>query len=182
MEFGQTFLITRHTSSLFSSLLPFWVTRFAARGKKAQLKPAVFSPIYNRLVSIVNLFSSYIFDFQAIGTTRLLADLFHCRLVHFNFYMITVFESILQAIKPQAVGYGFIIQEIVKVIVALVLILGFKQIFLGAILGLVACLFRSNILLWYLLSDYFKEKVNWGYLKEWLKGSPAIAYNALALN
>jgi O-antigen/teichoic acid export membrane protein len=31
----------------------------------------------------------------------------------------------------------------------------------------------------YLLSDEFNQKVNWGYLKEWLKGSTAIAYNAI---
>jgi hypothetical protein len=29
------------------------------------------------------------------------------------------------------------------------------------------------------LSDYFKEKVNWSYLKQWLKGAPAIAYSAI---
>ena len=29
------------------------------------------------------------------------------------------------------------------------------------------------------MSGYFKEKANWGYLKEWLKGSTAIAYNAI---
>ena len=31
----------------------------------------------------------------------------------------------------------------------------------------------------YLLSDYFKEKANWGYVKEWFKGSPAIVYNTI---
>jgi hypothetical protein len=31
----------------------------------------------------------------------------------------------------------------------------------------------------YLLSDYFKEKANWSFLKQWLKGSPAIAFNAI---
>jgi hypothetical protein len=72
-----------------------------------------------------------------------------------------------------------LIEEIVKVCIALVLILGFNQLFLGAILGLtISCLVQVIYYL-YLLSGYFKEKVNWGYLKEWLKGSPAIAYNAI---
>ena len=31
------------------------------------------------------------------------------------------------------------------------------------------------------MSDEFKEKVNWGYLKEWLKGSTAIAYQAIGV-
>ena len=28
-------------------------------------------------------------------------------------------------------------------------------------------------------ADEFKQKTNWSYLKEWLKGSAAIAYNAI---
>jgi len=52
-------------------------------------------------------------------------------------YLISVLEGILQAIKPQTTGYGFMIQKIVKVAVALAVILVFKQVFLGAILALV---------------------------------------------
>ncbi len=96
-----------------------------------------------------------------------------------NFYLLAIFESILQATKPQAVGYGFIIQEIVKVLVALVLILVLKQIFLGAILGLVVASVIQIFYYTYLLSDYFKEKANWGYVKEWFKGSPAIVFNTI---
>ena len=85
----------------------------------------------------------------------------------------------MQATKPQATGYGFIIQEIVKVTVALVVILVFKQIFLGAILALVLAPAVQILYYCYLLSGYFKEKANWGYLRQWLKGSPAIAFNAV---
>ena len=60
-----------------------------------------------------------------------------------TFYMIVVFENVLQAVKPQAVGYGLMIEEIVKVSIALVLIIGFKQLFLGAILRL-DCFLRCS--------------------------------------
>jgi O-antigen/teichoic acid export membrane protein len=59
------------------------------------------------------------------------------------------------------------------------LILGFRQLFLGAILALgVSCVVQILYYV-YLLSDEFKQKVNWGYLKEWLKGSTGIAYSAV---
>ena len=76
--------------------------------------------------------------------------------------MITVFESILQSMKPQAVGYGLMIEEIVKVGVALVLIMGFHQLFLGAILGLVVSCFVQVIYYMYLLRGEFKAESKMG--------------------
>ena len=81
--------------------------------------------------------------------------------------------------KPQFVGYGLMIEEVVKVSVALVLILGFKQLFLGAILGLVVSCVVQVFFYMYVLKSYLKQKAHLGYLKEWLKGSSAIAYNAI---
>ena len=97
----------------------------------------------------------------------------------FNFYMITVFESVLRSMKPQVIGYGLLIEEVVKVVVALVLIMGFNQLFLGAMLALVVSGLFQVLYYFRLLSWEFKQKVNWGYLKEWLKGSAAIAYSAI---
>ena len=116
---------------------------------------------------------------RAIGTEAYLLIYFIAGLYILTSYMITIFESVLQSVRPQAVGYGLLIEEIVKVTIALVLILGFKQLFLGAILALSASCVVQILYYGYLLSDEFKEKVNWGYLKEWLKGSTAIAYNAV---
>ncbi len=96
-----------------------------------------------------------------------------------TFYMIVIFENTLQAVKPQAVGYGLMIEEIVKVSIALVLILAFKQLFLGAMLSLTISLVVQIMYYVYLLRGNLKERANWGYLKEWLKGSPAIAYNLI---
>jgi len=67
----------------------------------------------------------------------------------------------------------------VKVAVALVLILGFKQLFLGAILSLVISALVQIFYYARLLAGEFRQKTNWSYLKEWLKGSTAIAYNAV---
>src|SRR5208283_3097805 len=98
-----------------------------------------------------------------------------------NTYMISIFESVLTAVKPQATGYGFLIEEIVKVAVALILILGFRQLFLGAILSLVLSALVQILYYVRLLADEFKQKINWSYLKEWLKGSTAFVYNAIGV-
>ena len=62
--------------------------------------------------------------------------------------MIAIFESVLQCYQASSVGYGLIIQEIVKVAVALVLILGFKQIISWRNIRFSCFLLRSSILLY----------------------------------
>ena len=162
---------------LFSNVLPFWVTRFTARGKQGTVKTSVFTQLSIGLVSTIIYLPAIFLISHAIGTSSYLLIYLIAGLYILNFYMVAIFESILQAKKPQAVGYGFIIQEVVKVVVALVLILGLRQIFLGAIMGLVVSCFVQILYYVYLLSDLLKEKEHWGYVKEWFKGSPAIAFN-----
>ena len=164
---------------LFSNILPFWVTRFTARGKEGTVKTSAFTQLSIGIISsIIYLPIIYLIS-NSIGTSAYLLIYFLAALNILTTYMVTVFESVLQATKPQAVGYGFIIQEIVKVVVALILILGFKQIFLGAILGLVLGPVLQVLYYVFLLSDFFKEKPNWAYAKEWFKGSPAMIYSAI---
>ena len=164
---------------LFSGILPFWVTRFTARKKAGTVKTSVFGQLTIALASMIVYLPAIFLISNAIGTTAYLPIYLIAGLSILTSYMVIIFESILQATEPQATGYGFIIQEIVKVAVALIVILVFKQIFLGAILALVLAPAVQVLYYGYLLSDYLKEKANWGYLKEWLKGSPAILYNAI---
>ena len=164
---------------LFINVLPFWVTRFTARGKTGTVKTSVSAQLTIGVVSTIIYVPAIILISNAIGTTAYLLIYLIAGFYILNFYLATIFESILQATRPQAVGYGFMIQEIVKVIVALVVILGLRQIFLGAILGLVVSCFVQILFYVYLLRNYFKEKANWSYFREWIKGSPAIAFNTI---
>ena len=122
---------------LFSGLLPFWATRFVARGKEGTVKTGVLAQLLIALISVVIYLPAIVLISRAIGTEVYLLIYLITGFYILNTYMITIFESILTSVKPQAIGYGFLIEEIVKVTVALVLILGLRQLFLGAILGLV---------------------------------------------
>ena len=57
---------------------------------------------------------------RKIGTTAYLPIFLLAGLYIVAFYMITVFEAILQPKRPQTLGYGLLIEEIVKVGVALI--------------------------------------------------------------
>ena len=165
--------------NLFSGLLPFWATRFVAREKEGTIKTSTLAQLMMALVLMSVYFPAIVLISRAIGTQVYLLIYLISGFYILAFYMINIFENILQPIKPQALGYGFLIEETVKVTVALVLILGFKQLFLGAILALVlSCFVQISYYVW-LLREKFTEKINWEYLKEWFKGSLAIAYNAI---
>ena len=164
---------------ILSGVLPFWATRFTARSKEGTAKTAVLSQLSIAVASTIIYLPVIFLVSHAIGTSAYMLIYFIAGLYILNSYLVVVFEAVLQATKPQSTGYGFIIQEIVKVTVALIVILVFKQIFLGAILALVLALTVQVLYYSYLLSDYFKEKINWSFLRQWLKGSPAIAFNAV---
>lgn len=162
---------------LFTSLLPFWATRFTARNNAGTAKTAISAQLTIAIICALAYFPSIFLISHAIHTTSYLPIYFIAGSYIITYYLVAIFESILQATKPQTTGYGFIIQEVVKVSVGLILILGFKQIFLGAILAVTLGPIVQVLYYTHLLSNYITEKVNWGYLKEWFKGSPIIVYN-----
>jgi len=164
---------------LFSGVLPFWATRFMARGKEGTVKTGTLGQLSIALISVVIYLPAIVLISNAIGTEAYLLIYLISGLYIFNFYMITVFESVLRSMKPQVIGYGLLIEEVVKVAVALLVIVGLGQLFLGAMLALVISAFVQVLYYVRLLAGEFKQKTNWGYLKEWLKGSAAIAYSAV---
>ena len=164
---------------LFSGVLPFWATRFMARGKEGTVKTSVLAQLSIALVSTAAYFPAIILITNAIGTQAYLLIYLIAGLYVFNYYMVTIFEGVLRSIRPQAIGYGLLVEEVVKVAIALTVIVGLGQLFLGAVLALVVSMsVQVGFYLWLLRSE-FKQKVNWGYLKEWFKGSAVIAYNSI---
>ncbi len=164
---------------LFSGVLPFWATRFMARGKEGTVKTSALAQLSIALVSTLAYFPAIIIITKAIGTQAYLLIYLIAGLYVFNFYMVTIFEGVLRSIRPQVIGYGLLIEEVVKVAVALVVIVGLKQLFLGAILALVISASVQVVYYLWLLRDEFKQKTNWSYLREWFKGSAVIAYNSI---
>ena len=70
---------------LFNPVLPFWATRFVARGKEGAVKTSVSAQLSIALASTIIYFPSYIFDFKSHWNQKLLADLSYRRLLHFDF-------------------------------------------------------------------------------------------------
>jgi len=168
--------------TLFSGLLPFWATRFVARNKEGAAKTSSIAQLVMALVSMAIYFPVIFLVYTLAIAPKIKTEAYLPIFLIAGFYILTVymigvFENILQPIKPQAIGYGFLIEEVIKVSVAAVLILGLKQLFIGAVSALIlSCVVQMGYYVW-LLGDEFKQKANWSYLKEWLKGSTVLAYS-----
>lgn len=189
-----TLLITRNTTqeqygiwsnvfdliayfAILAAAIPFWTTRFVARGKEGAAKTgfianlvialisvSLYMPLVPLFISLFNISSSYLIVY-------LIASMHIIEL-----YLINVLEAVLRATKPQTVGYGLLIEEIFKVLLAYVLIVMFQQPLLGAMGGLITGFSIQIIYYTNLASKDFKQKIQWNYLKEWVKGSIANIY------
>jgi O-antigen/teichoic acid export membrane protein len=165
--------------ALFSGILPFWATRFMAREKGGTVKTSILSQLTIATVCSLVYLPAIVLIANAIHTEAYLPIYLISSLYIFSFYMVAIFEGILCSTRPQIIGFGLLIEEIAKVVVAVTLIVGLGELFLGAILGLVLSMFIQLLYYVWVLRVELREKTNWGYLREWFKGSAAIAYNII---
>jgi O-antigen/teichoic acid export membrane protein len=166
--------------TLLSGLFPFWATRFVARGKEGAIKTGLSANLIVALVSMavyLPLISLVTSAFQINGSYLILYLVASLQII--NIYMIGILESCLRAVKPQAIGYGLLIEEVCKVSSAFVLIIGLHQLFLGAMLSLIVAASIQALYYIRLLVEDLRQRIRWSYLKEWLKGSTANFYNAV---
>lgn len=162
---------------LFSGLLPFWANRFMARGKVGTAKTSVSLQLIMAIILTLVYFPVIVLICNRIGTTNYLLIYVISGFFILTDYMVTIFESLLQTVKPHAIGYGLFIEEVVKVGLALIVFFVFKQLFLGAMLAIVVSYGVQVLYYWYVLKGELTYRINWAYLKEWAKGSIVFIYN-----
>ncbi len=184
-EFGAWSFIFYLTAlfTIVSGVFPFWATRWAARGKEGAIKTATTA---NALAGLVSALAYLAFVSPMLGTFHVdpafMLIYALAALYILNGFLIVVFEGCLRAVKPQTIGYGLLVEEIVKVSLAYTLIVGLNLLFLGAMISLIAAAAAQAIFYIWLLRDEFHHAIRWNYLREWLRGgSAAFIYNAVGL-
>lgn len=166
--------------ALISGLFPFWATRFVARGKEGAVETAVSANLIVAIVATIMYLPLVSVVLGALSITSVaLAIYLIAALQIVNIYLIAVLEACLRAIRPQAIGYGLLIEEVVKVSVTFAIFIGAKELFIGAISGIVAGALAQTVFYVWLLKNNFRQAIHWDYLREWLKGSAAFVYNVI---
>jgi O-antigen/teichoic acid export membrane protein len=165
---------------LLSGVFPFWTMRFVARHNRGAARTGFLANLVCSVIFMfvyVSLTPFITTAFNISGTYVLMYLLASAQIV--NMYLIAVLESVLRAKKPQAIGYGLILEESCKIVLAYLLIVWLQQLFFGALLSLII---SASVQVLYYLKLTMKElrqKIQWAYARQWLKWSSANIYNAV---
>jgi len=167
---------------LLASALPFWSGRFVARGKEGAIKTGFVANLILALISIVIYFPLVPVITSALNVSGYLILYLLASIQIIELYLINALESGLRIEKPQAIGYGLLMQEICKICLAYVLIVMFQEALLGAMIGYLMAVSIQIIYYIKLLVGSFGQKIQWKYVIEWLKGSIANIYQLVGTN
>ena len=156
---------------------PFWTMRFVARNKEGSVKTGVFANIIISIIATIIYLPliPLITSLLGISETYLIPYLI-ASMQMMEVYLITMLEGCLRAKMPQTIGYGLLIEESCKVLLAYILIIKFQQPLIGALLSLITAFTIQNAYYLKLLSKELKQPIKWNYVKEWLKGSTINIY------
>jgi hypothetical protein len=181
-EYGLWFNITDILGyfTLLAGVLPFWTMRFVTRGNKGAAKTGILANLTISVIATVIYLSITPFIVSIFNIPQqylLLYFLISIQII--ELYLLNALQACLQAKIPHTIGYGLLITEICKIALGYVLIIRLNQPLLGAMISLIVAFTCQIIYFVLLLSEELKEKVQWKYLKEWLKGSAANIYNVI---
>jgi hypothetical protein len=166
--------------TLLAAVVPFWVMRCVARGKEGATKTGFVTNLIVSIVFTVAYLAAVPLILPALGISANYLTLYLVASIQIvELYLIGLFEPCLQAITPQAVGYGLLVQQVIKLALGYVFIVQFAQPLFGMLIS-TAIAFAIQIAYYYrLLAAEMKERIQWGYVKEWLKGSLANIYTVI---
>jgi hypothetical protein len=172
--------------TLLAGIVPFWVMRCVAREKEGATKTGLainllFSLIATAayLVIIPLILPALLSEAGVANPAAYLPFYLIVSVQIIEVYLIGLFEPCLQARTPQSVGYGLILQQVFRVIIGYVIIVQLGQPLLGAVVSTVIALSLQAVYYSKLLASELKQRMQWGYVKEWLKGSVLIVYSVV---
>jgi hypothetical protein len=175
----------------FTGVFPFWTTRFVARRKESSVKTGLAANLILGVAATVGYCLFLPIYFGTFNVNPALFDIFlFASLLILTSYLTIMLESCLRSVRPQTTGYGLLIHEIIKVAVAYTVFFLFIKgdpaaaanshtLFSGAMAGLLVSVSAQIGYYVWLLRDYLREKIQFAYLVEWLKGSAVFVYSTI---
>jgi len=185
---GFTLLITRTVSqeeygywgtlniilpyfTLLSTAFPFWVMRFVARDKEGATRTGILANTTIGAIATLVYIALFPLVVPAYGLGNYLTFYFVASINIIEAYLIAILEACLQARRPQFVGYGLLIGEVIKILLAYVFIVILRLSLLGVVSS-IAIAFAVKVTFY--IKTVWKElqgRIVFGYITEWMKGS-----------
>ncbi len=158
--------------TLASAIMPFWVTRFTARGHQdspktglimnllvASASAAVYLITIPNILGMLQVSSKYLLTYS-VGVFLIVEN-----------HIQAVLEAIFYPKRPEMMAFGLLVLEIGKVSLGFLLIIGFRMGLIGVLFSLIAsCLVQ---ILFYVRSirREILGRIRWDYAKRWFKAS-----------
>jgi len=163
--------------AFLSSAFPFWAMRFAARDKEGSIKTGLMANLTISMIATVIYLPTIpiIMSLLHISETYMIIYLIASMQIIEN-YLISMLEACLRAKRPQTIGYGLLVEEFSKILIAYILIIRLQQPLLGALLSLTIAFTIQIVYYFKLLYNELRQPIRWSYVKEWLKGSTINIY------
>jgi O-antigen/teichoic acid export membrane protein len=180
LEYGIWFNINDVSTyfTLLVGVLPFWALRFVARGREGATKTGILA---NLLMAIIATIIYLLLLPTITSALDIDAEYFHLYMLSalqiLEGYSLNALEAGLRAKIPHVIGYGLLIAEGCKVVLGYILIIVFQRPLLGAKLSLITAFALQTFYYLNLLKGDFTHRVNWTYVREWLKGSIVNIYH-----
>ena len=166
--------------TMLMGVFPFWVMRYFARGKEGAAKTGLAATVMISGMCTVFYLILVPFILPVLGVAANFLPIYLIASVQIiEYYGVSVFEACLQARRPQTIAYGLVLQQVVKVTAGYVLIVQLGQPLLGAVVATTFA-FAVQVTYYYmLLANELKQRIQWGYVKEWFKSSLANIYGVV---
>ena len=163
--------------AFLASAFPFWAMRFAARDKEGSIKTGLIGNLAISVIATLIYLPTIpiIMSLLHISETYMIIYLIASMQIIEN-YLISMLEACLRAKRPQTIGYGLLVEEFSKILIAYILIIRLQQPLLGALLSLTIAFTIQIVYYFKLLSRELRQPIRWSYVKEWLKGSTINIY------
>ena len=164
--------------TLLSAILPFWVMRFFARGYKDSAKTGIFANFLLGTISTLIYISFIPFLLPLLHIPSDYLPVYLLASIHIvEIYLLSAFQSILRVTRIETLSYGLVIEEVIRVGLGYWLIMHLEMGLQGAMLALICAFFVQALVYFYVSKENLHGKIEWVYVKEWMKGSVANLYN-----
>jgi len=158
--------------TIISTIIPFWIVRFEARRWPGSLKTGF---IMNFLIGLASTILYLLSVMGIISALRINLDYMPAYLIAavmiFESHLLSALEASLYPRRPEKIGFGLLVFEVSKVVLGILSLYVFRMGLMGALLSVIFAYLCQAAFYAKLLLQGFKEKIRWGYVKEWLKAS-----------
>jgi len=165
--------------TLLSTAVPFWIMRFVARGKEGATKTGILANATFAVLATLAYLAFNPIILPAFGFENYLPVYLLVSVQIFELYFMGALEASLQAKEPHYVGYGLLIGESSKLLLAYVLVVVLGLALPGAFLSIIIAFAIKIGFYFRRLVVELRKKIQFDYVKQWIKGSTFNIYNIL---